>query len=746
MSEERMTELEKLCEQALYEEVQLLEDGRSIVRDNASGRLYYRKRLSFYNPDVFAWLKVHKSRYVPRIETFWQDGEDLIVIEELIQGKTLEEVLEESEKGEDLSFQERIRILTELCDGLTFLHSADPPIIHRDLKASNIMLSEDGVVKIIDYDAAKLYVRGQKRDTQLIGTQGTAAPEQYGFGASDARTDIYALGKLLSRMLPDNADAIRIAARATNIDPARRYAAAAQIREPIRRIREKPSGLDRLLENFPGYDPSNRKHRTMARVSIPVLCVVIVLLSFFLYDRCVVVPREQEKALSGALKTLSENAVQPDEIADMSAQLLQQWPYDRMTPGQQEQFRESAKKMIQLCCSSDTGELQESGLRLSEEGTDYLELIGSMGVDEQTVKEISIAGQIRYMMKLNQWENAFGAVKYLKGLPNEEAELENVEQACMDASEKYIQKFQKQPAPVNASAAFKFYSQLMDAGFKDSKVLFDSFYETVLSFADESRDAGKYATADSFYQVLLDYENEAGRDESEKTITERILENDYLNAQSQMDSGNYSEGRKAFLEIGDYKDAAVRADECAYLQAQQFASRENYEKAVDLFAEISGYKDADTKRLEMEYAYCMMVVGEPDDLAYEYIAELIDAGYAGASELREKLYTWHVTIETGMGYLVGAEQAAEIRATLSGGPEGGATYLHFELIDRTYGRTYTWTSEEKCSRGESCSSSYRVSSLTENIFEQEYTVNIYIDDGSQIGSWNGSFSMDFLKD
>ena len=52
------------------------------------------------------------------------------------------------------------------------------------------MVTEDGQVKIIDYDAAKLYVRGQKRDTQLIGTQGMAAPEQYGFAASDIRTDI----------------------------------------------------------------------------------------------------------------------------------------------------------------------------------------------------------------------------------------------------------------------------------------------------------------------------------------------------------------------------------------------------------------------------------------------------------------------------------------------------------------------------------------------------------------------------
>ena len=158
MSEERMMELEKICEQALYEDVQILDDGRAIVRDMASGKLFYRKRLVIYKTEVFAWLKTHRSRYVPKIESFWQDGDDLVVIEEFIQGETLEKILEEAEHGEELPFRERIRILEELCNGLSFLHSADPPIIHRDLKASNIMLTEDGVVKIIDYDAAKLYV------------------------------------------------------------------------------------------------------------------------------------------------------------------------------------------------------------------------------------------------------------------------------------------------------------------------------------------------------------------------------------------------------------------------------------------------------------------------------------------------------------------------------------------------------------------------------------------------------------
>ena len=79
-----------------------------------------------------------------------------------------------------LTFAERVDILAQICDGLEFLHSANPSIIHRDIKASNIMVTDDFVVKIIDYDAAKIYVTGQTKDTMMIGTQGLAAPEQYG--------------------------------------------------------------------------------------------------------------------------------------------------------------------------------------------------------------------------------------------------------------------------------------------------------------------------------------------------------------------------------------------------------------------------------------------------------------------------------------------------------------------------------------------------------------------------------------
>lgn len=141
------------------------------------------------------------------------------MIEELISGVGLDYILENAKPDH----ARRLDILRQICDGLSFLHSAHPQIIHRDLKPSNVMVTDDGVVKIIDYDAAKPLDDAQERDTVLIGTHGSAAPEQYGFGKCDVRTDIYGLGGLIRVLFDDDPQMMRIADKATQLDPAARY-------------------------------------------------------------------------------------------------------------------------------------------------------------------------------------------------------------------------------------------------------------------------------------------------------------------------------------------------------------------------------------------------------------------------------------------------------------------------------------------------------------------------------------------
>ena len=233
-----MADIDKIIEGSLYTEIKTLKDGISIVMDPATEKLYYKKVLDVYSVPVFRFLQNNSHKNIPIIKIFWKEEGKLVVIEELIQGNTLEELLEKGRdyKGSQLGFEEKQRILLEICDGLIFLHTAAPPIIHRDIKASNVIIADDGSVKIIDYDAAKQYIVGKEKDTVLIGTQGIAAPEQYGFAQSDERTDIYSLGKLIERMMSESEHALQIAEKATKLQPELRYSSVEQMRNKIYKL------------------------------------------------------------------------------------------------------------------------------------------------------------------------------------------------------------------------------------------------------------------------------------------------------------------------------------------------------------------------------------------------------------------------------------------------------------------------------------------------------------------------------
>ncbi len=237
------------CEQSFYQELYHFESGkRSLVMDTVSERISLRKELSFYHTEVFRYLKNHPNVHIPKIHSYWEENGRLIVIEELISGFTLDYILENERPDEE----KKKDIIRQICDGLMFLHSAEPQIIHRDLKPANIMVTDDGIVKIIDYDAAKPYDTLQSRDTVLIGTKGRAAPEQYGFGKCDERTDIYGLGVMIREMFPQDGRMQKIAEKATRLEPENRYQHVSQIRKQFAAPREG-SGLEKRSLRLPGF-------------------------------------------------------------------------------------------------------------------------------------------------------------------------------------------------------------------------------------------------------------------------------------------------------------------------------------------------------------------------------------------------------------------------------------------------------------------------------------------------------------
>lgn len=757
-----MTDLERLCEEALYEKIQDLGDGKTIVRDVATGRLLYRKVLKVYNPQVFTYLRDHRSRYVPRIESIREEEDALVVIEEYIQGRTLENVLEEAEAetagqtdpvkdgsagpGQDnpLPFQERIRILTEICDGLTFLHSAQPPIIHRDLKASNIMLTEDGVVKIIDYDAAKIYVSGEKKDTVLMGTHGVAAPEQYGFAPSDVRTDIYGLGKLVERMLPDNVDADRVVARATHMDPKKRYASAAQMRDQIVRIRERASSFDTRLEKIvPAYDPRSKGHRAAARVMIVALCAAILSAAGLAYWRIRVYPAQQRAAMQAELSAIGSGQATAYEIPNLLEQYLDKYPYEEMAEEDRKEFRDAVENLLQRYVEPNYTVTKINAV-LSEKcgGEEFTEMISRYVEAERAVKS-------------SQFEEALGILKELKtaGAVDADEKWTDALEQCREKADYKERSFEKNGSFEDAKSGldlYRVYTSCTDQGTdpvsngSDAWSSFNRLFQSVLDRADGESRSGKYEFASKYYAMLEDFRLTP---ETEKIdLEEKQKENKYRNGAQLLEEKKYDQAYELFAELEDYQDSAEKALQCQYLKAEACRKEEDYKTAVTAYELCRKYKDAEDKLLETKYLHCRSVQEKPDDEAYEYIGELLAYKYPGAEEVRDTMYQWHVEIRNGLEILLGSQQSSHIRVDLYGGPPDASTRIRIETTDNVSGDRISWTSPEACSRGGHVDASYNANTYEYSIFEREHTLRVYDDTGTMIGTWTGVFTKEFMED
>ena len=217
--------------------------GISLVKNVRTGKFYVKKRLTVYNAGIYRYLLGHPIANTPELYLAEEDETGLTVIEEFIPGDTLEELLEQ--KG-TLPEEQVIAITSQLCSILAAFHSCTPPIVNRDIKPSNIKLTPDGVVKLLDLNAAKWSSGQSARDTVLLGTQGYAAPEQYGFGPSSILTDIYSVGVLMNVMLtgqfPNQGIAGgplgRVIRKCVELSPAGRYQSMAELQAAL----PSPSG------------------------------------------------------------------------------------------------------------------------------------------------------------------------------------------------------------------------------------------------------------------------------------------------------------------------------------------------------------------------------------------------------------------------------------------------------------------------------------------------------------------------
>lgn len=199
----------------------------TLVQSLMNGSFYVKKILDIYEKNVYKWLWENPINGVPAIKEIYEENNKLVVIEEYVSGSTLDVILEEKDRFNEADVKilvvEICKILRDITDQI--------PMVHRDIKPSNIIIKDNGEVYLIDFNTAKITYESKSRDTVLLGTQGYAAPEQYGFSPSSERTDIYALGVLMKEMLTGNIDLSEdyksklkpIIDKCTMMDPKGRY-------------------------------------------------------------------------------------------------------------------------------------------------------------------------------------------------------------------------------------------------------------------------------------------------------------------------------------------------------------------------------------------------------------------------------------------------------------------------------------------------------------------------------------------
>ncbi len=230
------------------EPLALLKEGEErqtlLLQDRRTGEKLVLRRFVRPAEDTekkFAALSRLAGSGVPQMRRwFLSDGVGYL-LREYVEGETLLDLVQK--KG-PFSPEETARIGISLCRTLEKLHSQDPPLIHRDIKAENVIRTRAGEYVLIDFDISRFYDEQDSRDTELRVTAFSAPPEQFGYRQTDPRSDIYALGVLLhelatgeNRLEDGDMPTVleTVVRRCTRFDPADRYQSAAALERALER-------------------------------------------------------------------------------------------------------------------------------------------------------------------------------------------------------------------------------------------------------------------------------------------------------------------------------------------------------------------------------------------------------------------------------------------------------------------------------------------------------------------------------
>ena len=234
----------------VYECLKESEDSSTfLVKETATGILCVLKwgrnrQTEFLRNEMEIMKKMadRKLSGIPKAYRIFEENGEVYLVREYIEGMSLAQMI--LQKG-GISEAEICRISRKICQTAEQFQNPDEPMIHRDIKPENIVVTPGGEVVFIDFGTMRSYKKDGSRDTFVVGTRGTAAPEQYGYTQTDQRTDVYAIGQTMLYMVSESYEmnqlsecAVsrrmkKIIEKACSFEPDKRYGDAAQLRRAV---------------------------------------------------------------------------------------------------------------------------------------------------------------------------------------------------------------------------------------------------------------------------------------------------------------------------------------------------------------------------------------------------------------------------------------------------------------------------------------------------------------------------------
>lgn len=234
----------------VYECLKESEDSSTfLVKETATGILCVLKwgrnrQTEFLRNEMEIMKKMadRKLSGIPKAYRIFEENGEVYLVREYIEGMSLAQMV--LQKG-GISEAEICRISRKICQTAEQFQNPDEPMIHRDIKPENIVVTPGSEVVFIDFGTMRSYKKDGSRDTFVVGTRGTAAPEQYGYTQTDQRTDVYAIGQTMLYMVSESYEmnqlsecAVsrrmkKIIEKACSFEPDKRYGDAAQLRRAV---------------------------------------------------------------------------------------------------------------------------------------------------------------------------------------------------------------------------------------------------------------------------------------------------------------------------------------------------------------------------------------------------------------------------------------------------------------------------------------------------------------------------------